>query len=264
MIPIPLRPWAWCVGWLTLIWVIFIIMDCNIRYQSRLVGLVEIENPSVNVVALGDSVLGYSLSESVIKKDQLDENIEWKYWWFKLGYWRNLEGLLNNKRTDKLKLIILQDNLFLKRNFPNTNILIRVRKILGSFIKKRNYKNPEMTTPSQRTSLEIKDKKEQYQEEYRLSYPIDPAIFVFLNKIKLIAENIVVMHLPRSQELQADPEQLHWMQLLEKQLPTMGVSFIVLGKPMPADYYYDGSHLNKKGRGVRSRQFFTQIREFLQ
>ena len=275
-IPKPLRPWAWCGVWLIIIWSGLVVLDRTAwllpdgqnpqaqtdRFLQLLADFNADSGPPVKILALGDSILSASLSDSEDFSGVLDGNMKLLPLYSGAARWTHFAALMSEFRSTKPQLIIVQDSLLQKTSLRPTALesaLLNARRLAASYIRStRNKLIPQDIPFTLRQWQAIK------RGEYSASIPIAPEALEFLAELQAVSNAVVVIHLPRSLAVEPVPETTDWIKHLQSKLEPMNIPVIVLGGPLPNDHYdRDQVHPNDQGRVVRRKQFRDFVREQL-
>ena len=275
-IPKPLRPWAWCGVWLIIIWSGLVVLDRTAwllpdgqnpqaqtdRFLQLLADFNADSGPPIKILALGDSILSASLSDSEDFSGVLDGNMKLLPLYSGAARWTHFAALMSEFRSTKPQLIIVQDSLLQKTSLRPTALesaLLNARRLAASYIRStRNKLIPQDIPFTLRQWQAIK------RSEYSASIPIAPEALEFLAELQAVSNAVVVIHLPRSLAVEPVPETTNWIKHLQSKLEPMNIPVIVLGGPLPNDHYdRDQVHPNDQGRVVRRKQFRDFVREQL-
>ena len=150
MVPKALRKWLWCLLFLCSY---FYVPNVQIRYlqqafDSKLSAVTNKNTPVV--IALGDSLLAYSLPHEQQFQTLLNNKKIWIMYYMPLGAFNSIDWILElkNKRFQSTT-IILQDSLFLNRERKTRNFSQKMNLIKRAFIHKYTKNIPFSKTITQ-------------------------------------------------------------------------------------------------------------------
>lgn len=274
----PLRPWAWCLGWLIVICLILIIFTKDLSPLNYVANNIEASDfnamDTVTVMALGSSLLRVSLPVSIEFDSLLGDDIDWLHIWVSGGRWLYFSPLLPRIRELNPEVIFVHDEL-LNAEDKHPHPFFHIRRSVRFLIRKGVNILASVANPTQSKNTVIRERKPVVDPQdigtkrhylstiYTSNTPLNNNALDFLKQLKAVARSVVVFDLPRSQELQVDEAQINWEESMRLQLSKLDIQYVKLGEPLPRDHYTDGAHPNKKGLTVRLEQFKTLVAEQL-
>ena len=274
----PFRPWAWSLIWLFIFWGLIALLVQQF-YETAITPVCKLENrllskqlpTSLNsplVIAIGDSLLRHATPTT----QWLDNDIRWSRISIPAARQKQFSSMLAAIGKFKPRILLVQDSLLLEQSERTQSSRIMQAKItLGYLVSlivtslQHNVCDSAVVnwTPRPKTDQELLLKKDELRERYAKSLVLSESSKQWLIQLQNLADQVVIVHFPRSLNLSTNSGQVQWLQSIQTELANLNVGFFKVGEPQDENYYTDGSHVNMQGRTLRMQQLAPLIRSQL-
>lgn len=273
-IAVPLRPWAWSLTWLFIIWGLIALLVQQF-YETAMTPACKLDNSllskqlpsSLNsplVIAIGDSLLKHATPTT----QWLDNDIRWFRSTISSARQKQFSSMLVAIGKVKPRILLVQDSLLLeqtRRTQSSWTIQAKITLhylaslIVTSLQKNRCDRVVANWNPRPRTDQNVLLRKDELRQRYAKSLVLSESSKQWLIQLQNLADQVVIVHFPRSLNLSTNTGRVQWLKSIQTELANLNVGFFKVGKPLDESYYIDGSHVNLQGRTLRMQQLAPLI-----